>query len=89
MKVNEEELIRRIRAMPAETYRTMKLSLMHAIVKLDDVREIAERTGQPGGQLAKADAEGLLEVFRLLHGTEEETDRKRQDRRDRNVQGSD
>lgn len=89
MKVNEEELIRRIRAMPAETYRTMKLSLMHAIVKLDDVREIAERTGQPGGHLAKADAEGLLEVFRLLHGTEEETDRKRLNRRDRNVQGSD
>lgn len=67
MRYDEAELRRRMLKLRRNEYDKMILSLMHVIVRLEDVCRLSGSEGAVE-EMAEADANGLLDVYRLLHG---------------------
>lgn len=67
MRYDEAELRRRMLKLRRKDYDSMILSLMHVIVRLEDVCRLPGSEGAVE-EMAEADANGLLDVYRLLRG---------------------
>ena len=67
MRYDEAELRRRMQKLRRNEYDKMILSLMHVIVRLEDVCRLSGSEGAVE-EMAEADANGLLDVYRLLRG---------------------